>query len=116
MATYSTSSECATYAGMPSIGTTTRPTEAMVDEWRTDAYALIVEVIGPSKADVNGICKAIERKLVKIMIDNIVYKKAEQGTERDMEISESDKQRLITTFEQFGISTWDPDEDGVLSG
>ena len=112
--TYATTSECSQYAGMKSCDTTTRPTAAMVDIMRERAYAIIGRIIGYGTADTNGVAKAMELKLVQIMISNVINNTIYNAT-----LSQEEINVLLAEFNpnsSFGWHTYEPNKDGSLYG
>lgn len=112
--TYATTSECSLYAGMKSCDTTTRPTSSMVDIFRERAYVIIGRIIGYGTADSKGVAKAMELKLVHIMISNII-----NNTVFNASLSQEEINELLGEFNpssSFGWHTYEPNKDGSLYG
>lgn len=112
--TYATTSECSLYAGMKACDTTTRPTSTMVDIYRERAYAIIGRIIGYGTVDTNGVAKAMELKLVHIMINNILNNTIFNATLSQEEINELNSE--FNPGSQLGWTTYEPNKDGSLYG
>ena len=109
--TYSSSAECGRAAGINTIGTGSFPTELMIDDYRSDAYALIGAVIGHGTADSSGVAKAIEKAMVARKIfaiqNNLIYQ---------IGLLEKETTDLKNEFEAWGMGHWEPDQNSALSG
>ena len=111
MATYSTTAECASYSGMPLCDTTTRPSSTMVDTFRTQAYALIIRIIGSGTTDVDDFAKAMEMKLADMKIQSI-----NTGTPYVMRLTQDEENDLRNHFDCHAIYDFTPNNDGAVTG
>lgn len=114
--TYATSAQCALYAGMKALTADSRPNESMIDQFRESAWVDVYDIIGvmPSslsvQADIDK-AKGAEMFLVKIMIDNVILKRNVVAV-----IPKEMEDKLATHFESFGIDSYEPNQDGRLTG
>lgn len=110
--TYSTSAECALYAGMKTLSTNTRPSTAMVDLFREQVYSKIGQVIGTAHADnSNADAKAMELEVVKRAIQGVRDNKS-----YNIQLTEDERIILVNAFECWGLGTWEPDKDNAITG
>lgn len=106
MDTFSTSKECGKYAGMRVVDDNSFPDIESIDLYRECAYSDIYEEID-SGDDVNSkAARKAELFLVKIMIDNVRYKRAVIP-----EIPEKMLANLTSATDQIGITTFEPGKD-----
>jgi hypothetical protein len=109
--TYTTSTECAYYSGMPTQDAYTRPNTNMIDAFRDQAYRLITRIIGSGTADINGFAKGMELKLVDMKIQGIL-----NGASYVMRMTEDEENDLKNVFNVQPIYVWVPDDNGNISG
>ena len=111
MATLSTSSECGLYAGMSSVSVNSFPSESMIDLFREIQYNEIKSVLGSSITDIDGYAKTFELRHVKIDILNVL-----NNLNVDSKPSIQEKIDLANHFSLVLIESFEPDQDGSLSG
>lgn len=109
--TYSTTQQCWSDAvGNDTVpSSTTLPTSTAIDGFRDKAKAKIKKVIG-SHTDVNDIANTIERDLVKIQINNVIYK-----TNFFYELTQAQVDDLVfgvLDSDDLPIGSYQPNQDG----
>ena len=107
MDTFSTSRESGKYAGMKTIDANSFPDIEAIDIFRETAFADIFELIDTATDNNNKSARGVEMFLVKIMIDNVRYKRAIVP-----DIPPKMESKLISAFGQLAIDTFQPNKDG----
>jgi hypothetical protein len=107
MATFSTTEQCAYFAGMKTYSTTTRPTTAMIDSFRDVGYAMVYSVINTGTDTSQHTARVAEMQLVKIMIDNVRY-----GTNIPVQFTPDMYAMLCNAFSAWGFGTFNPNQNG----
>ena len=114
LTTFATSLEHGKSAGMKTVSEDSYPTEEMIDEFREDAYRLIVKFIG-STTDSDGVAKAMERRMTRPVI--MTHRLKIKNPFIEIELTDQIKEELLNAFPDStgstvqGISTFIPGEN-----